>query len=230
MQLLSRFKRLTIIVLCLLAAGFASGCGGGGGGGFSIAPQNSRAFDPNYVSELKSLTHWNTFPVKVYFALDGEFTTERQALATAGFEQWNGATDAQIHFAVTQDAAQAQLTVHFVPALDDKLIGWTNWSYDGGGAIQHADTKIAVTGLSAADTTWIAAHEFGHALGLDGHSGKPDDLMFASHVLRSDWHLTVRDENTVKTGYGWLFGIGAVPAGSRSSGPLKSIEVRCYVP
>jgi len=225
---LSGVKRVAIFVFCLLASGFTSGCGGGGGGGVTLSNLGGRAFDPNYVPDLKSLTHWSSFPVKVYFAPDAESTPERQALATAGFARWNGATDGQIRFAITRNASEAQLTVHFVPNLEGRLIGWTNWSYDGSGVIHNADTKIAVNGLTDSDITWVASHESGHALGMDGHSANSNDVMYATHVLGASWALTLRDENTVKTGYGWLFSAGAAPAESRSSGPLYTSEARCY--
>ena len=67
MDLLGRIKRSAIIVLALLGAGFLGACGGGGGG-ISVSTQNLRSFDPNYIPDLKSLTHWAAFPVKVYFA------------------------------------------------------------------------------------------------------------------------------------------------------------------
>jgi hypothetical protein len=131
---------------------------------------------------------------------------------------------------VTQDAAQAQVAIRFVDALEGTLIGWTNWSYDDAGNIQHAETQIAVKGMGDGDIRWVAAHEFGHALGLDGHSRQQQDLMFASHVLGDPWDLTTRDENTVKSNYEWMLN-GGSPAGRAVMwGSEHTVEVKCYRP
>jgi hypothetical protein len=229
MEWFDRFNRRVIVVLALLAAGFASGCGGGGGG-VSSSAQNLRSFDPNYLPDLKSVTHWAAFPVKVYFEPGLDYTPARQALAESGIAQWNDRTGGLVRYTVTADAAQAQVVIHFVDKLEGTLIGWTNWSFDDRGAIQHADTKIVVTGLSDVDVRWVAAHEFGHALGLDGHSKQAQDVMFASHALGNSWDLTTRDENTVKTNYDWLLN-GGSPAGRAVIwGSEHTAEVKCYRP
>jgi hypothetical protein len=229
MDLFGRFKRCAIIIFSLFAVGIAAGCGGGGGAGF-VSSQNLHSFDPNYVPDLKSLTHWASFPVKVYFVPSTESTPERQGLAVSGMSQWNHGTDGLVRFEVTQDPAAAQISIQFVPSLEGTLIGWTNWTFDGAGVIQQASTKISVKGLDNGDVQWVAAHEFGHAMGLDGHSKEHDDVMFAVHLLGSDWNLTTRDENTVKTAYESLLNRSAEPGRAVVWGPLNSAEVKCYRP
>lgn len=229
MELLGRIKRYAIVILGLFAVGIAAGCGGGGGGA-STSSQNLRSFDPNYVPDLKSLTHWASFPVNVYFVPSPESTPQRQALAVSGMSQWNDGTGGLVRFEVTQDASQAQVSVQFVPSLEGTLIGWTNWTYDGGGNIHHADTKIGVKGLDDGDIQWASAHEFGHAMGLNGHSKDFEDLMFATHILGSAWNLTIRDDNTVKTAYESLLNRSAEPGRAVVGGPLYSSEVKCYRP
>jgi hypothetical protein len=229
MELLGRIRRFALIVSALLAIGFAGGCGGGGGG-VSVSTQNLRSFDPNYIPDLKSLTHWDAFPVKVYFAPGPESTQHRQDLAVSGMSQWNGGTDGLVKFEVTKDPAAAQVTVEFVPSLDGTLIGWTTWNYDGSGNIRDADTKIGVKGLEDSDIEWVAAHEFGHALGLDGHSKLDTDVMFASHVLGSAWDLTTRDENTVKSDYASMLGGSKAPGRAVIWGPMFTSEAKCYRP
>jgi hypothetical protein len=229
MEWFDRFKRRAIVILALLAAGFASGCGGGGGGS-SSSSQNLKSFDPNYVPDLKSLTHWASFPVRVYFDPGSDYTPQRQALAESGLADWTARTGGLVRYTVTQDAAQAQVVIYFVDTLEGTLIGWTNWSFDDSGNIQHADTRIATNGLQDGDIRWVAAHEFGHALGLDGHSKQQQDLMFASHVLGDAWDLTTRDENTVKTNYDWMLTGGSPSGRAVTWGSSHTVDVKCYRP
>ena len=56
-------------------------------------------------------------------------------------------------------------------------------------------------GRDAGDIACIAAHEFGHALGLDGHSDRSADLMYPVHRMGSRLLITARDLRTLATVY-----------------------------
>jgi predicted Zn-dependent protease len=63
----------------------------------------------------------------------------------------------------------------------------------------------------------VAAHEFGHALGIQGHSDDAADLMFPAapryysalnqHLPSPVRPVTTRDLNTIKLCYPRLFGV-----------------------
>jgi predicted Zn-dependent protease len=71
--------------------------------------------------------------------------------------------------------------------------------------------RIAVAGVTAADLQSVAAHEFGHALGIDGHSDDPGDLMYPVEIrmigpdgnpVPAPVHsVTLRDLNTLALCY-----------------------------
>ena len=50
-----------------------------------------------------------------------------------------------------------------------------------------------------------ATHEFGHALGIGGHSPVATDVMFAQHDPNADVLVSARDLTTIKTIYYFLF-------------------------
>ena len=54
-----------------------------------------------------------------------------------------------------------------------------------------------------------SAHEFGHALGMNGHSDDTNDVMFTAHLIDSMKPLTTRDINSLKTAYCGQFGRAA---------------------
>jgi predicted Zn-dependent protease len=54
---------------------------------------------------------------------------------------------------------------------------------------------------NSVDISAIAAHEFGHALGIDGHSADSRDLMHPIHNMGAPCRITSRDLNTLL----WLY-------------------------
>ncbi len=88
----------------------------------------------------------------------------------------------------------------------------------------HADMEIGIKNVGAADVQCVAAHEFGHALGIDGHSDNSSDLMYAVHVIGEPCPLTQHDLNTMKTGYCGVFSRAAGPH-RRPSGPESIVTI-----
>jgi tetratricopeptide (TPR) repeat protein len=129
-------------------------------------------------------------------------------------------------------ASGGKLAFDFVKRQDDADITW-NWTNDltkvssiaeGGEAnvrasnkqISHADITVLTTNgsvdtpLSPNQLRAVCLHEIGHALGLIGHSPKPDDVMFCSMPpAMTKPVLSQRDVGTIQKLYsmaavGWV--------------------------
>ena len=166
---------------------------------------------------IRALLHWERFPVRVFFFAGRLATRERRALVLSGFDEWVRATHGVISYQVVPTEAQADVTVAFTPHPS------TSGSPQTGGltTLTHAGTvlKKAVMRLTERDEDpaafqATAAHEFGHALGIDGHSDDPDDMMFPvmsspRPMVRNEEidpplpvrTVTRRDVNTLRSAY-----------------------------
>jgi hypothetical protein len=169
---------------------------------------------PNYAHslEMKHLLHWEHFPLHLYFDPGPLVTKERKEAAIAGFDQWVQATKGFVHYQIVSVPAQAEITVKFLP-LDSVP--------NQGGSTGHTTMKfltltlktaliqLATTDCTSLDLQGTAAHEFGYALGIDGHSDDPADLMFTvltrdagDEALPPPFHtITQRDLQTLKVSY-----------------------------
>ena len=160
---------------------------------------------------MRRLLHWDHFPLHVYIAPSDLATKERTEAVQAGFDQWVHATKDFVQYQIVTKPAQAEITLTFLP----------NESVpEQGGSCGHttvtfltltldsANIVLATTDVKPADLQATAAHEFGHALGLDGHSDDAGDLMYAVLTRSPSGDLpllshtiTVRDLNTLKSCY-----------------------------
>lgn len=183
----------------------------------SVSPADRYA--PNYarVAGVR-LLHWAHFPLRVYLAPSGAATDERKKSALAGFDQWVRATDGIVQYHVVSVRSQADLIVSFearsTVSSDPGAAGSTGVGFSGP-VLKKADMQLATEGLTPGDLQSVAAHEFGHALGLNGHSDLPDDLMYPTATRYMTFDLvpvpspprgiTPRDLNTLKVCYPALF-------------------------
>lgn len=183
-------------------------------------------FAPNY-ADLMSLYRWVRLPVRVRFLDSGLVTlndgsqVDLQQIAVEGFAEWAQATNGEAPFQLTTDPAQTDVTVHFgslsgVPHAND-VIGLERSTLTADNTVRSADVLLNTwPGMTAANVESFretAAHEFGHTLGINGHSDSPADVMYAAHSLTVGKQLTDRDVNTLRTAYCNNFGRGeAVPA------------------
>ena len=189
------------------------------GSGASLTGCTRETFVPNFSSKV-SLYHWAKFPLKVHFSNSGVVTKsdgsklDLTSVALRGFEQWKTATSSGVDFQETSDPAQADVIVHFgtlahPPSATDYL-GVEQSSVFQDGAMKSADillnTWVGMTDDNIRSFEETCAHEFGHALGLNGHSDATSDVMFSIHLLDSMKLLTTRDINTLKTSYCDQFG------------------------
>ncbi len=168
------------------------------------------AFTPNYAGNLRVLNHFQTLPIKIWVdPLLARNATEEQLLFN-GIDKWKRASGGVITYTKVKTSGEADIRLRSVdnllnvgpgvlgvnlsiPELDsinNDLDFSTLWLIRAQSAVQN--------GAERRQYEAIVAHEFGHALGLQGHSDVETDLMFP---FIGPLELTDRDINTVATGY-----------------------------
>lgn len=151
----------------------------------AAAPAAARAAPPSAdyarASGLRALLHWEHFPLRVFFPAGRFATRERKALALAGFDEWVRATRGIVRYQVVPAGAQADVTVTFTPhppASGPTQTGGLTVLTRTGAALRKAALSLTERDEDPDGFQATAAHEFGHALGIGGHSDDPGDLMF----------------------------------------------------
>jgi len=151
----------------------------------------------NYRKRIRNVLSWQQFPVKVCFVHNDQYTVRRHDAAIAGFQAWVDSTDRYVQFTEVSDPAASQVLVEFDGTSND---GLTKLRFRGH-AIRSAEVHVGANAESLPDVTAVAAHEFGHALGLDGHSDSRMDLMYPVHYMGTRPRISSRDLNTLAQAY-----------------------------
>lgn len=200
-------RRMPFFQICLFGLSLGqfalmSGCGGGVSAG-SAAVCTQDTFVPNYVAEIGGLLRWERVPVRIYFVKDANYSDTRQALAIQGLEQWMAASSNILIYRIVNSESNAQIKVRFDPSTVD---GLTDYRYFvESGFLSDAEVKIGIKGNNMVDIQSVAAHEFGHAFGIRGHSTNRDDMMYPTYTTNVPLAITSSDLNTMKTAYCSLF-------------------------
>ncbi len=158
----------------------------------------------NYADFANTLRHWDKPTLNVYInAASDEGKTEPQttSLVMQGMALWNNKLGAAIHLQPTTDAASADITLNFVPAgtLAGGAIGRTDVTFRMDDQILTRASVRINKRLPSAELIQVAAHELGHALGIQGHSNDKRDLMYPYAHLPAE--ITDRDLNTMEVSY-----------------------------
>lgn len=186
---------LGLVVLAWLLAG----CGGGGPQVGEQRVCSADAFLPNYVPQLNHLLYWDRFPVSVYFVRDERYSDDYRTLALQGFDLWVQATGGVVRYVEVDSPKGAQITVSFDPKTKDGLT--TYRYYPSSGRMVSAQISVGTRDGNPLAIRGVAAHEFGHAIGIGGHSPDASDLMYPQITPSTPIAVSQRDLNTVKTAY-----------------------------
>lgn len=181
----------------------------------AVSLANSPAFLPNYAHSpmMGRLLHWRRLPVRVFIATHSQIQSDQARVALDGFDEWQQAAGITLYTVVNSES-KADIVVRFAEADDlsgqPGVVGQTGTAARGR-ELRKAEIWIATGELDPAALQSVAAHEFGHALGIDGHSDDPDDLMYPSETqyISSDEddppstprQVTLRDLNTLRLCY-----------------------------
>lgn len=206
-SLMDRFRRIPF--RCFLLLALWSFCA-------ALAAQEP---PPSYAHcrEINHLLHWPSFPLHVYFSPGSRNFPERRRQVLTGFDEWVQATQGAVCYQVVDSEAASDLTVTISSQISlpkaARSLGQTTLFYSGT-RMTKAVIEFAYLDDNPEQFQEVCAHEFGHALGIDGHSDNPDDMMFPvlSHSLfqvtnpELDWlrapgSVTTRDVNTLAAAY-----------------------------
>ena len=172
--------------------------------------EKSRAQAGDYISAIagSGLMRWKTPSALSVYIKDGTgvegYRPEFEESLRQAFDDWTLNTNGKIAFVFVTDPTQAQMDVTWTSDLHSPALkaeaGLAKTSY-GPDGINKAEILLLTVdpfkeGPIARNYLYnICLHEIGHALGLQGHSPYPDDIMASSLYVQHG--LSDRDINTI---------------------------------
>lgn len=192
-----------------------------------FVPNYAQGIDPQ-TNAPNTLSHWTSFPVRVFFDPTRDLTPQLEQEATTGMDWWVQATGGVVSYEVTPNAQGANITITFAHLGRTGWAGRTEYAVAGDQTMVAAHVYLNLDYLTHAEyIPPAAAHEFGHALGIRGHSQDPRDLMSYSPTVYTLHGPTERDLNTLKTAYWSLFALSRSYAIRPARGAIERAAVDC---
>jgi tetratricopeptide (TPR) repeat protein len=129
----------------------------------------------------------------------------KDQLVAEAFGEWERALHGKISFRETYDPNLTDIAVHWRTGFhDSSILGLERPNVISGKYLVEADIEITLTtdgkSIDNKKVKATALHEIGHALGMNGHSPYPGDLMFYS-AQSGVYKLSPRDIRTIQLIY-----------------------------
>jgi len=166
-----------------------------------------------------------TMPIAVYIAPFRWYEQDKQGqadmyrtLVLKTLDTWSKLTHGAVRFTLVPELLQSQMNLKW-RRVDRKSLGHCEYSFSDEGVIYSAEISIGISdGVIHAqynDTNEVyhtLLHEFGHAIGLVGHSQTPGDIMYVPHEYGVT-DLSVQDVTTAQLLYRLPMGFDFVSKG-----------------
>jgi len=195
-----------------------------------------KRFEPNYIGAAttnSSLIRWDErkFPLKVYIAQKYDVPQEYNTAVAAAFDAWEKAFNNFFQFKYVDNPELADIRVDYQLSLNDQgktsyyAAAYTVPKIAANTLLQHMDITINTKdnlgdSVNAKELYGTVLHEIGHALGIMGHSGNNQDLMY----IQTAGKFSDADINTVKLLY------LMIPDISNSPVEEMNTDARIYAP
>lgn len=168
----------------------------------------------NYIDKAMSgstVCRWDLakMPLKVYIAPGNNisgFISDYKTSVIRSLNAWSAASRNKIRFEVARSKDNADIVVGWTDGFVGEKVGESPYvSIEG--VIIRSDVNLSTrmpngTQMTPQELYAISLHEFGHALGIKGHSPYPEDVMYFSYNQNNyNGNLTQSDINTISMLY-----------------------------
>ena len=168
-------------------------------------------YEPNYVSAVSPVTWPDDVKTITYSITNADSSipfVDAEKAVIAGVNQWEQSLDgfkSLSKVSVITSDIPALVEIRFVSTTEmmiaagrQGVAGYTTLAYRQDGRLKSA-TCLIVNNKLPTELKKIAAHEFGHAMGMRGHSPNKNDLMSPSPSILAGVNNT--DHNTMRSIY-----------------------------
>jgi tetratricopeptide (TPR) repeat protein len=192
---------------------------------YGLEPEGPNYLDRCYLSG--KLVRWSLRkqPIRLFLSKSTQGLKNMKStypgLVASGLLPWQKALGGQLQVIQTPRREEADITIDFTDGVDTKGVqsGGGSILYTAGitvpivsgNLLKRMEIRLATLNIRGnpvqdSDLYGVAVHEFGHALGLLGHSPAPSDVMYAESERTegqvSTTALTPRDIATIRKLYG----------------------------